>query len=64
MGPGHRGSNEDWAATNTQPGDLVILPVRDLEFRSAAIELFESGRSVFAVTHNPESQSAPAPAAL
>ena len=48
----------DWAATNTEPGDLVILPSPDLEFRSAAIELFESGRSVLAVTHNPESQSA------
>jgi hypothetical protein len=47
----------DWAAANTKPGDLVILPIRDLEFRSAAIELFESGRSVLAVTHNPESQS-------
>ena len=48
----------DWVAENTQPGDLVILPLRDMELRPSAIKIFDSGRSVLAVTHNPESQSA------
>jgi hypothetical protein len=48
----------DWVAENTQPGDLVILPLRDIKLRPSAIKIYESGRSVLAVTHNPESQSA------
>jgi Kef-type K+ transport system membrane component KefB len=48
----------DWVAENTQPGDLVILPIRDIKLGPSAIKIYESGRSVLAVTHNPESQSA------
>ena len=48
----------DWVAENTEPGDLVIIPFRDIKLRPLAIKTFESGRSVLAVTHNPESQSA------
>jgi hypothetical protein len=47
----------DWVAENTQPGDLVILPLRDIKLRPSTIKIYESGRSVLAVTHNPESQS-------
>jgi Kef-type K+ transport system membrane component KefB len=57
----HRAGSDDisdWVAENTQPGDLIILPIRDVKLGPSAIKIYESGRSVLAVTHNPESQSA------
>jgi hypothetical protein len=48
---------EHWVAERTEPGDLIILPFHELAIRSSAIKIFDSGRSVLAVTHNPESQS-------
>ena len=44
-----------FAAEHTRPGDMIILAIRDV-IRSQAIEVIDSGRSVLAVTHNPESQ--------
>jgi hypothetical protein len=55
----HLGEPDDiasFAAEHSQPGDIVILPTRTTEIGSRALEVFESGRSVLAVTHNPESQ--------
>ncbi len=46
-----------WVAEATEPGDLVILPMRDAELRAAAIGVFESGRSIMGVAHNPSSLS-------
>jgi hypothetical protein len=48
---------EKWVAERTEPGDLIILPFHELAIRASAIRIFDSGRSVLAVTHNPESQS-------
>lgn len=48
---------ERWVAVCTAPGDLIILPFHELAIRASAIRIFDSGRSVLAVTHNPESQS-------
>lgn len=47
----------DWALANTESGDVVVLSFVDLSLRSAAIDLFETGRSVVAITHNAESAS-------
>lgn len=47
----------EWSNRHTEPGDLVILPFHGLELRSAALDVAASGRSVIAVTHNPESSS-------
>jgi Kef-type K+ transport system membrane component KefB len=55
----HRGEPGDiraFANEHSEPGDIVILPTRDAEMSSLAIELYHTGRSVLAVTHNPESQ--------
>ena len=49
------GDFAEWVAGCTEPGDLVIVPLRDPELRSKVIDIFDSGRSVLAVTHNPES---------
>ncbi|MDX2378732.1 MAG: cation:proton antiporter [Acidimicrobiia bacterium] len=47
---------EAWAEDQTRQGDLVIVPFHALEMRPPSIRIFDSGRSVLAVTHNPESQ--------
>jgi hypothetical protein len=55
----HRGEPDDirtFATEHSEPGDIVILPTRDAEMSSLAIELYDSGRSVLAVTRNPVSQ--------
>jgi Kef-type K+ transport system membrane component KefB len=55
----HLGGPDDiasFAAEHSQPGDIIILPIRTSEIGSRALEVFESGRSVLAVAHNPESQ--------
>ena len=50
-------SVEAFAADHSQPGDIVVVPVREAAMSSVAAHVFESGRSVLAVIHNPESQS-------
>jgi Kef-type K+ transport system membrane component KefB len=57
----HRDGPDDaasFAAEQTEPGDVIVLPTRDPEIRSAAIQVYESGRNVLVAAHNPESQSA------
>lgn len=46
-----------FAMEHTEPGDLVILLLGDAEIRNRMVKLVDSGRSVLAVIHNPESQS-------
>jgi hypothetical protein len=45
-----------WAVEQTEPGDLLIVPFHDIAVRPSVIQIYDSGRSVLAVTHNPESQ--------
>jgi len=48
----------EWVRHATEPGDTIVLPFLGIELKSAAIEIYDSGRSVLAVTPNPESRSA------
>lgn len=48
----------EWVASNTRPGDLVVLPFVGTALRPVAHEIYDSGRSVLAISQNPESQSA------
>ena len=52
------GTISEWVATHTRPGDIVVLPFVGTALRSVAHQIYDSGRSVLAVSHNPESQSA------
>ena len=57
----HRDGVEDlgaWVSAVTQPGDLVVIPIHDTSVRPAAIGVRRSGRSVLAVSQNPESSAA------
>jgi hypothetical protein len=59
----HGAGNDDleaWAAEVTRPGDLVIVPLHDTSIGGAANRVHQSGRSVLAVSQNPESSSAAA----
>jgi hypothetical protein len=47
-----------WVNANTDPGDLIILPFVGVAVRSVAEQIYNSGRSVLAVAHNPGSRSA------
>jgi Kef-type K+ transport system membrane component KefB len=56
----HREGAEDlaeWAAAATRPGDLLVIPILDDSIRPAAIRMHRSGRSVLAVSQNPETSS-------
>jgi Kef-type K+ transport system membrane component KefB len=57
----HREGDEDlerWAAAATLPGDLLVVPITGTSIRPAAIRVYRSGRSVLAVSQNPETSSA------
>jgi Kef-type K+ transport system membrane component KefB len=57
----HRGGDdglEGWAMSVTSPGDLVVVPLHDDALGAAAIRLHRAGRSVLAVSQNPETSSA------
>jgi Kef-type K+ transport system membrane component KefB len=59
----HREGVEDldqWAATVTRPGDLLVVPIHDASIGPAAIRVYGSGRSVLAVSQNPETSAASA----
>jgi Kef-type K+ transport system membrane component KefB len=51
---------EEWAATNTRPGDLLVVPIRGTSIGSPVIRVYGSGRSVLAVSQNPETAAASA----
>jgi len=48
---------EEWAAAVSRPGDLVVVPIHDSSIGPAAIALHRSGRSVLAVSQNPQASS-------
>jgi Kef-type K+ transport system membrane component KefB len=45
---------EAWVEEVTEPGDVVVVPMHDLSLGPAAVRVYESGRSVLAVSQNPE----------
>ncbi len=49
---------EAWVAAVTRPGDVVVVPVHDPSVGPALIRVFRSGRSVLAVSQNPEISAA------
>jgi nucleotide-binding universal stress UspA family protein len=55
--PGSR-DLEEWAAASTRPGDVIVVPAYDATIGAAVIRLRESGRSVVAISQNPESRAA------
>lgn len=59
--PVHREAGEprDLAAAVTRPGDVLVVPIHDRAIRNDAISVYESGRSVLAVSQNPEASSGP-----
>jgi Kef-type K+ transport system membrane component KefB len=57
----HRDGVEDldeWAAAVSRPGDILVVPIRSTSIGPAAIRLYRSGRSVLAVSQNPETSAA------
>ncbi len=48
---------EAWAAAVTRAGDLVVVPIHDTSIGPAAIRVYRSGRSVLAVSQNPETST-------
>jgi Kef-type K+ transport system membrane component KefB len=49
---------DDWAAAVSRPGDVLVVPIRSTSIGPAAIRLYRSGRSVLAVSQNPETSAA------
>jgi Kef-type K+ transport system membrane component KefB len=49
---------ETWAAAVSRPGDLLVVPIHDTSIGPAADRVYRSGRSVIAVSQNPETSSA------
>jgi Kef-type K+ transport system membrane component KefB len=49
---------EAWAAAVSRPGDLVVVPLHDTVVGPAAVRVHNSGRSVLAVSQNPETSAA------
>ncbi|HUW04003.1 MAG TPA: cation:proton antiporter [Acidimicrobiales bacterium] len=57
----HSDGDEDleaWAAAISRPADLIVVPIHDTSSRSVAIRIYRSGRSVLAVSQNPETSTA------
>ncbi|MGJ7440349.1 cation:proton antiporter [Aquipuribacter sp. MA13-6] len=53
----HRDGEQDleaWAASATDPGDLLVVPFHDTSVTAAADRVHRTRRSVLAVNHNPE----------
>jgi Kef-type K+ transport system membrane component KefB len=48
---------EQWATAVAEPGDLVVVPIHDTAIGPPAIRVHRSGRSVLAVSQNPETSS-------
>jgi Kef-type K+ transport system membrane component KefB len=56
----HRDGVEDleaWAAAVTHPGDLLVVPIHDTSIGPTAVRVYRSGRSMLAVSQNPETSS-------
>lgn len=56
----HRDGDDDldaWVAAVTRPGDLVVVPIHDTAIGPAAMRVHRAGRSVLAVSQNPETTS-------
>lgn len=51
---------EAWVAAVTRPGDLVVVPIHTTEIGPPAVRVFGTGRSVLAVSQNPEASGASA----
>ena len=51
---------DEWAATVTRPGDLLVVPIHGTAIGPPASRVYRSGRSVLAVSQNPETSSASA----
>jgi nucleotide-binding universal stress UspA family protein len=49
---------DEWAAAVTRPGDLLVVPIHGTAIGPPAIRVYRSGRSVLAVSQNPETSSA------
>lgn len=49
---------EAWVAEATRPGDLIVVPIHETSIGQAAIRVHDSGRSVLAVSQNPEISAA------
>lgn len=52
------GDLEAWVAEATRPGDLIVVPIHETSIGPAAIRVHRSGRSVLAVSQNPEISAA------
>jgi Kef-type K+ transport system membrane component KefB len=48
---------EEWVAAATRPGDLVVIPIHDTSIGPAAIRVYGTGRSVLAISQNPETSA-------
>lgn len=46
-----------WVDTNTDPGDVVILPFVGVALRPVAERIYDSGRSLLAIAQNPGTRS-------
>jgi hypothetical protein len=49
---------EAWAAAVSRPGDLLVVPIHDTAVGPAAVRVHNTGRSVLAVSQNPETSAA------
>jgi hypothetical protein len=57
----HRDGESDllaWASAVSEPGDLLVVPIHDASIGPAAIRVYDDGRSVLAVSKNPETSAA------
>lgn len=52
------GDLEAWVAEATRPGDLIVVPIHETSIGPPAIRVHQSGRSVLAVSQNPEISAA------
>lgn len=52
---GRSGDLEEWAASVSRPGDVIVVPIHDVAIAPPAIRVHGSGRSIVAVSQNPES---------
>jgi Kef-type K+ transport system membrane component KefB len=51
------GDLETWSTVATAPGDLVVVPIHETSMGLAAIAVHRAGRSVLAVSQNPETSA-------